>query len=594
MSDYYDKDKNNSENNNNLKISLDEMDNNNINDIDKYSKKLIKSFKKGNTPNDKSNNIEATTTERKPIDIIKESDNNEINDTSVDIKTDFGEENIDIKKAYKFKNHISALNSINKSAMSISTSKEIKIAQESQNKEITPSEDKKNENNIIIENDKSNVSFGKIKSKKSNVVTPGIENIKKSDNLSNYFHNDTLKNDEYFSFDNFSNYKSIYFKEIMLFKTIEFEKQYETLKNTEIFHTSIIYKKKECILLLKNEYLYILEQKSIKEKKDSKIKNNENNPDISLIRQLKKDEMTKDESILKKQYEISHPLVCLNFNLLSCKLLLNKKNTNKNNKKFQIQILILGTSKKISFFFQDYDIYKKYSYLIGSTINTSEGYKMNKIGLSFRTKSFYKDTYITTSIFESLAKTGDLVLFRTLDCLSDCQRFFTRDQYDHIALIIKINRTIELLETTSNENCNLLEWNSFKYRLFNLVFKKVVLRRLNIEEENLQKRKEIQENIEKKSMEFITKVNKKKYIMSILKMIIDKEPKDYEISGEWDKAKGFCCSALTAAYYIYNGVMKLEKSVHCVRPGDFEQDRNRIVILPGFSFGPEKIIEFST
>ena len=82
--------------------------------------------------------------------------------------------------------------------------------------------------------------------------------------------------------------------------------------------------------------------------------------------------------------------------------------------------------------------------------------------------------------------------------------------------------------------------------------------------------------------------------MSILKMIIDKEPKDYEISGEWDKAKGFCCSALTAAYYIYNGVMKLEKSVHCVRPGDFEQDRNRIVILPGFSFGPEKIIEFST
>ena len=594
MSDYYDKDKNNSENNNNLKISLDEMDNNNINDIDKYSKKLIKSFKKGNTPNDKSNNIEATTTERKPIDIIKESDNNEINDTSVDIKTDFGEENIDIKKAYKFKNHISALNSINKSAMSISTSKEIKIAQESQNKEITPSEDKKNENNIIIENDKSNVSFGKIKSKKSNVVTPGIENIKKSDNLSNYFHNDTLKNDEYFSFDNFSNYKSIYFKEIMLFKTIEFEKQYETLKNTEIFHTSIIYKKKECILLLKNEYLYILEQKSIKEKKDSKIKNNENNPDISLIRQLKKDEMTKDEIILKKQYEISHPLVCLNFNLLSCKLLLNKKNTNKNNKKFQIQILILGTSKKISFFFQDYDIYKKYSYLIGSTINTSEGYKMNKIGLSFRTKSFYKDTYITTSIFESLAKTGDLVLFRTLDCLSDCQRFFTRDQYDHIALIIKINRTIELLETTSNENCNLLEWNSFKYRLFNLVFKKVVLRRLNIEEENLQKRKEIQENIEKKSMEFITKVNKKKYIMSILKMIIDKEPKDYEISGEWDKAKGFCCSALTAAYYIYNGVMKLEKSVHCVRPGDFEQDRNRIVILPGFSFGPEKIIEFST
>ena len=39
--------------------------------------------------------------------------------------------------------------------------------------------------------------------------------------------------------------------------------------------------------------------------------------------------------------------------------------------------------------------------------------------------------------------------------------------------------------------------------------------------------------------------------------------------------------------------MKLEKSVHCVRPGDFEQDKNRLTILPGYSFGPEKIIEFS-
>ena len=594
MSDYNDKDIKNSEPSSNLKISLDEMDNNNINGNDKYYKKSIKSTKKGKTTNEKSNIIEATTTERKPIDIRKESDNNENNDTSVDIKTDFCEENINIKNTYNFNSHNSDLNLIYNSGMFISTSKEIKIAQQSQNKEITHNEDKKIENDINKENDKSNNSFGEIKSKKSNVVTPGVENSKKSDNLSFNFYNDSLKY-EYFSFDNYSNYKSIFFKEKMLFKNIEFERQYEALKNTEIFHTSIIYKKKECILLLKNEYLYILEQKSIKEKKDSKkIKNNENNPDISLIKQIKKDEMSKDESILKKQYEISHPLICLNFNLLSCRLLLNKKNTNKNNTKFEIQILILGTLKKISFFFQNYDIYKKYSYLIGSKINNSEGYKMNKIGLSFRTKDFYKDTYITTSIFESIAKTGDLVLFRTLDCLSDCQRFFTRDQYDHIALIIKTNGTIELLETTSNENCNLLEWKSFKYRLFNLVFKKIVLRRLNIEEENLQKRNEIQENIEKGSIEFLQKVKKKKYIMSILKMIIDKEPKDYEISGEWDKAKGFCCSALTAAYYIYNGIMKLEKSVHCIRPGDFEQDKNRIVILPGFSFGPEKIIEFST
>ena len=87
---------------------------------------------------------------------------------------------------------------------------------------------------------------------------------------------------------------------------------------------------------------------------------------------------------------------------------------------------------------------------------------------------------------------------------------------------------------------------------------------------------------------------KKKYTISFLKMVIDRKPKEYEISGNWEKGKGYCCSALTAAFYIYNGVMKLEKSVHCIKPGDFEQDRNRVTILPGFSFGPEKIIEFST
>ena len=512
MSNYYDKDKINSEHIKNLKIALDEMDNNNNDDNISYNK-MVKLTKKRNTPNVKPNIIEATTTERKPIDILKESDNNENNETSVDIKTDFGEENINIKKTYNFNSHCSALNLIYNSGMSISTSK-IKIPQELQNGEITPQEDKNINNKIIIvkENDKSINSFEESKNKKLNSNIQINEENKKSEknNLSNIYINDTLKYDEYFSFDNFTYCKQVHFKEIMFYKNFEFEKQYETLKNTEIFHTSIVYKKKECILLLKNEYLYILEKKTIKEKEDSKTsKNNENNPDIPLIKQLKKEGVSKDESILKKQYDISHPLICLNFNLLSCKLLLNKNNMNNKNKKFEIHILILGTSKKISFFFKNYDIYKKYSYLIGSTLKTTEGYKTNKIGLSFRTKNFYKDTYITTGIFESIVKTGDLILFRTLDCLSDCQRFFTRDQYDHIALVIKRNGTIELLETTSNENCNLLEWKSFKYRLFNLVFKKIVLRRLNIEEDNLQKREEIQQNIEIKSYEFIRKVNKK-------------------------------------------------------------------------------------
>ena len=264
-----------------------------------------------------------------------------------------------------------------------------------------------------------------------------------------------------------------------------------------------------------------------------------------------------------------------------------------NCKKFEIQILILGTSTKFIIFFKNFEIYKKFIYILGSKIKNSNGDQTNTIGLSLRTKDFYKETYIRTKDFEKIAETGDLLLFRTLDCLSDCQRLFTRDEYDHIALVIRRNGIIELFEATSNENCSLLEWNKFKYRLYNLIFKKVVLRKLNIDEEDTLKYNEIRENIEIKSNEFIDKTLKKKYAMSVLKMVIDRKPKEYEKTGDWEKGKGYCCSALTAAFYIYNGVMKLEKSVHCIKPGDFEQDRNRVTILPGFSFGPEKIIEFS-
>ena len=611
MSKIFNKDNIKSEHNKEITISVNEIDKNNIDKNETYLKKFIKQSKRGITPNEKSTNIEATTTERKPIEVVKETDNNESNNTSVDIKTDYADEKINIKNTYSFNIHNITLNYLFNSGVTNSNSKE--VFHEKNSKDITPREEekeqKKSEKNNNKEDKKSFISFEDKISKKSNNITTPIKiqnNIETPIKIENDIINENEKNDYItnsnyddfsFNYNFFSGYKAIYFKEIMLFKNIEFERDYElNIKKNDIFHTIIRYKNKECILLLRNEFLYILEKKTLKEKDLNEHINNDSNPDLSLINHLQKDEdvKEKDKNILKKKYEISHPLVCLNFNLLSCKLLLNKKSINNKDNKFEMKILILGTSTKYSIFFQNFDIYKKFIYLIGSKIKTSDGYKTNKIGLSLRTKDFYKDTYISTSYFESIAKTGDLLLFRTLDCLSDCQRFFTRDQYDHIALIIKRNGVIELLETTSNENCNLLEWRSFKYRLYNLVFKKIALRKLNIDEEDLNKKREIEENIEIKTNEFIDKVIKKKYIMSILKMIFDGKPKEYEITGDWEQAEGYCCSALTAAYYIYNGVMQLQKSVHCVRPGDFEQDRNRIIILPGYSFGTEKIIEFST
>ena len=290
---------------------------------------------------------------------------------------------------------------------------------------------------------------------------------------------------------------------------------------------------------------------------------------------MKKKKKIKKEDNLKTTYELCHPLICINFNMLSCKLLLNKNDINNKEKDlYEIQIIILGTKVKILFYIKNYEQYKTFSYIIGQKIFLSEGNKVNKMGLCLRNKDFYKDTYISTSEFESIAKTGDMLLFITMDCISDIQRVFTRDQYDHIALVIM--------------------WRKFKFCLFNLIFKKIVLRRLNIEEKDPNKVREIRKNIDEKTKTFIEKIHKKEYEMSLLKMAFSRKPEQYEIDGEWEKGTGYCCSALNAAFYVYCGIMKLEKSVHSMRPGDFEQDKNRLTLLPGFSFGPEKIIEFST
>ena len=596
----------------NKKIDISDYEND-IND--KTIIKFKKITNKEKNFKDKTNQIEEITSERKKMDTLKESTNNENNDTSVDMKTEFGEEKVDIKNTYFFNYHGSSLQILYNSKQVIPTSKEIKentiIQDEEPNKkEITPIklvEEKSTEKNVKNENDidknngkvedtpindKKSEKYDNIPFTNSNNDINIINNFGNLNDFNNLFLNDS------FYYNNIDDYdcKAICFKETMMFKNIEFERNYDLINNKEIFHTIIIYKDKECILLLKNEFLYILEIKQkLKEEEIKKPIKNDNNPELSLISQLHKEESLKnvDKTILKYDYDITNPLVCLNFNLLSCKILLNKNNNDMNCKKFEIQVLILGTSTKFIIFFKNFEIYKKFIYILGSKIKNSNGDQTNTIGLSLRTKDFYKETYIRTKDFEKIAETGDLLLFRTLDCLSDCQRLFTRDEYDHIALVIRRNGIIELFEATSNENCSLLEWNKFKCGLYNLIFKKVVLRKLNIDEEDTLKYNEIRENIEIKSNEFIDKTLKKKYAMSVLKMVIDRKPKEYEKTGDWEKGKGYCCSALTAAFYIYNGVMKLEKSVHCIKPGDFEQDRNRVTILPGFSFGPEKIIEFS-
>jgi hypothetical protein len=558
--------------NENISSNLYDKDGNYIND-------LIKTTKNGPITIENITPIEETTTERKKI--VKDSENRELFEISVDLQTNYGDENIKSKILPTFRNNFSDLKKLYniKLSYSQSKSKSNEDEEESNNKIYTPKEEQSVKSNKIFE-PKEEILFEKTPQEEKK-----IDSHKDSDTDNRNFNSD---------FFNYIGIKQAYeFSKLLKTKDKKFQENYFTFRGNYNFHAPAIYNNKECILLLYKNFLYIVEFQS-KEKNKEKEHIIEKNIEQTLLDNLQKDESLNniEQEILIIDYNLSHPLLCLNFDLLSCKILLNKKNENKekteNNELYEVQILILGTSSKFTLFLKDYEIYKKFIYNLGSVIYNSNGYQINKLGLSLRTKKFYEDTYITVSEFESMAKTGDLLLFQTMECISDCQRLYTRDQYDHIACVILRNGIIEIFESTYNDNCNLLEWRRFKFNLYNLVFKKISLRRLNLSEENNS------EKIEEKSIEFIEKVDKKKYNMSLIKMIHDSKKKDYEVKGEWDKAKGFCCSSLMAAFYIYIGVMKLEKSVHSVRPGDFEQDKNRLTILPGFSFGPEKIIEFST
>ena len=605
-----------SEQNYKIKIPIYENINFKTN-LDDHLGQFIKQNKKGIITHENNLPMEGnSTTERKTIDILKDyPDSHEVDDTSVDMKTNIGEENITIKTTHNFNTHVSDLKFIfNNSKIDIDFLNSHNKIMDDTKKDFSQIEEKKSEKNskIILDkgkdkgvkdNDNEKIEDSKINeiSYKKNDETIKNEEANKINDF-NYNYNylaDTFNYEDNFNEFDYSAFREMYFKEVIQYKKRQFKSNYESYIKTIVFHTKVIYEEKECILLLNKEFLYILknEKRNDEKDEDQKKPKNNNNPEQSLLYRLEKDELNNIErNNLKIDYELSHPLLCLNFNLLSCKLLLNKNNINNNNENtnFEIKILILGSSNVISFTIQNNEIYQKFAYKIGSMIHNSDGYKKNKLGLSLRNENFYKDTYINLKYFESTVKTGDLLLFRSYECLPNCQRFFTRDQYDHVCLIIKNGQEIALFESNSGDNCNILKWDKFKRNLYNLAFKKVVLRRLNFEETDPIKLKENQEEFQQSSLKFVENINKKKYSMSILKMIFDTKPQEYEIKGEWDKSKGFCCSALVAAFYLNNGIMKLEKSVHCVRPGDFDQDKNKLIFEPGYSFGPEKILEFST
>lgn len=282
-----------------------------------------------------------------------------------------------------------------------------------------------------------------------------------------------------------------------------------------------------------------------------------------------------------------YPKLSLNFDLLSAFMYLEKQ-------KLIIKILILGTDKNFEIRFPNEEIFNTYSNIIAKSIAYSDGFGKNIFGVALRFKDFDKLNFIAQEEFLSKANTGDVLIFRGIDCPAPCQRFFTGDEYDHVAMVKRTETNLFIYEATTLSKCSELSWRTFLYQLFNLVYSKITYRRLIINTDNKEKEKQMRKELNDIATEYIAQTKGKEYDLSVGPIICSKKPRKTELKNEWKKVPGFNCSSLLTGCYYKMGVLKVKTDSRSILPSHFSQaDPTTLEFNPGFSLGPEEILEFS-
>ena len=394
------------------------------------------------------------------------------------------------------------------------------------------------------------------------------QNIKKSKETSTSANNNVTTSNNQVNTETY-----IHLKSLLKLRDRTFQEEYNRLDFT--YSTTIDYKGSNSF----KPYKFILSGRKLYIVKISK--HNKKNSSLSQHSTIKK-------SDYYNSYDLGYPEVSLNFDLVTAKLLIDRK-------KSIITIMILGNDKIFDIRVKDNkEIFNRLAFLLNQIIMSSEGYASNLFGVSLRCKDYYKNNYISNSEFISKAKTGDLLIFRGLECPAPLQRFFTGDEYDHVALVKMKDGCVFIYEATTIQKCNLLSWNLFNLSLYNLLYDKIVYRRLLYDSTDKEKLRQIQNDLEKKSNEYIEETKKKDYALSVGAVICWGKPREFEQKNEWKQSKGFSCSSLLTGAYYKMGVLEITHDTRSILPSHYSQrDNTTLTLCPGFSFGPEEIIEFS-
>ena len=427
---------------------------------------------------------------------------------------------------------------------------------------------------------------------------------------------------------NFSDKPS--FKEILNQKDIKFTKEYRTLNNlytsltcyVKIFrdydrgNLTVINRN---IIVELNKKLIKLKKQSFSDISESKIKNKSTQKELpNYVVNDTIDKILTGKNVEKEKRIKPNYILNINLDLVTCKLIVHKE-------KQKCRLLLLGYKKnedlkKIKVIkFNCVNVEKSRFYhfcnVLNKSIILSEGYKQNKFGINFF-KNYFTQSSTDVLNFVKEANTGDILLFKNYSKKNSFQRKLLVSEYNHISLIIKNNNDLKLYDCIQDSGIRLLNFTDCMSSMWYLGSKKISLRKLNINVENMENY--IQENnidkyenvdnyqkdkmsineiknkfyqiINKKVENFIINNANSKYEFSICKFICNSKKRLNKI--DISKKNKYFCSELIACVYMYCNIMEKKYDPSSYLPKDFSE-KGKIEFINGFHFGPETVIDFA-
>ena len=368
-----------------------------------------------------------------------------------------------------------------------------------------------------------------------------------------------------------------------------------------------------------NKKLIKLKKQSFSDISESKIKNKSTQKELpNYVVNDTIDKILTGKNVEKEKRIKPNYILNINLDLVTCKLIVHKE-------KQKCRLLLLGYKKNedlknikvIKFNCVNVEKSRFYHFcnVLNKSIILSEGYKQNKFGINFF-KNYFTQSSTDVLNFVKEANTGDILLFKNYSKKNSFQRKLLVSEYNHISLIIKNSNNLKLYDCIQDSGIRLLNFTDCMSSMWYLGSKKISLRKLNINVENMENY--IQENnidkyenvdnyqIDKMSVneiknKFYQIINKKvenfiinnansKYEFSICKFICNSKKRLNKI--DISKKNKYFCSELIACVYMYCNIMEKKYDPSFYLPKDFSE-KGKIEFINGFHFGPETVIDFA-